>query len=460
MQLILNYIEKEEARYLNELIEFLSIPSISSAGEHKPDVERAAHWLADHIKSCGIEDVKVYPTEGHPIVYAQWLGAGPEVPTVLIYGHYDVQPVDPLDLWNSPPFSPVVQNGKIWGRGTADDKGQLFAHIKSIESFMKIQQNLPVNVKILIEGEEEAMVSHLDDFIIANEKMLTCDVVIISDTEWFSNDLPTICYGLRGISFAEVTVTGPNRDVHSGSFGGAIDNPLNVLCWMIASLKDPYGRITIPGFYDDVLELTEEEKQAFKELPYNEKEYCDSLGINNVNGEIGYTTLERSWARPTLDLNGIFGGYTGEGSKTIIPSKATAKISTRLVPNQNPEDIAKKLEKHLHKIAPPTVKVEVKAGAGGYPVLVPIDSKEIKTAVSSFKQAFGKEPVFMREGGSIPIVETFQRVLKAPSVLMGLGLPGDNIHSPNENFDLKNFYGGIKASAIFLEEIGKKTGKI
>jgi len=366
-----------------------------------------------------------------------------------------VQPVDPVELWTSKPFEPEIRNGKIWARGTADDKGQLFCHVKAIESHFKANGKLPVNVKILFEGEEEAMESHLDDFIIQNAKLLSCDTAVISDTEWFTEGLPTICYGLRGITLAEVTVTGPNRDVHSGSFGGGIDNPLNVLCWMVTQLRDRYGRIRVPGFYDNIVELTDEEREAFKLLPYDEKLYCEDLGINSVFGEIGYSTLERVWARPSLDLNGIVGGYTGEGAKTIIPSKASAKISMRLVPNQEPEDIANKIEFYLKLIAPPTVKVEVIAKAGGKPVLTPLNDPAIKAASRALKLAFGKEPVFMREGGSIPVAELFQSVLKANTIFIGFGLPTDNIHSPNENFDLNNFYNGIKAIAYFLDESSK-----
>ena len=452
---ILNYIESQKDRYLAELTEFLKFPSISSQPEHKPDMVDCGNWLVNHIRSIGFDDVRLIETKGHPIVFASWNGAGEHAPTVLYYGHYDVQPVDPLDLWNSPPFEPFVKDGKIIGRGTADDKGQLFIHVKGIESYFKTHGKPPVNIKFLFEGEEEANESHLDDFIIHNAELLKCDTVMVSDTEWFAPGLPTICYGLRGIAFMEVTVTGPNRDVHSGSFGGGIDNPLNVLCGMVSRLRDNYGRVTIPGFYNDVIELTAEERENYKKLPYNEKEYCEDLEINGVNGEYGFTTLERCWARPTLDLNGIFGGYTGEGNKTIIPSKATAKITMRLVPHQKGEDIAQKAEAYLRSIAPPTVKIDVYAGAGGSPVITPLDNPAMKSAVAALKLAFGKEPVYMREGGSIPVCETFDSVLKSPTILMGFGLPSDNIHSPNENFALENFYGGIKASAIFLDEISR-----
>lgn len=455
MENILNYIEHEEERYLEELIEYLKIPSISSSPDHVEEVVKCAQWTADKIREIGIEDVRIIKTPGHPIVFAQWLGAGEKAPTILVYGHYDVQPVDPIDLWDSPPFEPVIKNGKIFARGTADDKGQLYVHIKAVEAFFKKNGKPPVNIKFIIEGEEEAGSSNLDNFIEENAVLLKCDYVVVSDTEWFADGMPSICYGLRGISFVEITVTGPNRDLHSGTFGGAIDNPINVLCWMITKLKDSYGRITIPGFYDDVLTLTEDERNGFKKLPYDEPAYCKDLDIEMVNGEIGYTTLERVWGRPSLDLNGIIGGFTEEGAKTVLPSKATAKISMRLVANQDHNDIAKKIEAYLKSIAPPTVKLEFKNLHGGSPVLVERDNKGVKAAMKALKEAFGKEPVFMREGGSIPIVDLFDSVLHAPTVLMGLGLPSDNIHSPNENYELANYLGGIKASAIFFDEMSK-----
>lgn len=455
MKEILNYISTNREQFLNELIEFLRIPSISSVSSYKDYMQQAAEWLSGNMKKAGINNVRIIPTKGHSIVYGDWLEAGKEAPTVLVYGHYDVQPVDPLNLWDFPPFDPVIKNGRIFARGSADDKGQLFVHVKAIESFLKTKGSLPVNVKFLIEGEEEAGSSHLEEFIECNQEMLKCDSVLISDTEWFAEGMPSICYSLRGIAFVELTVTGPNRDLHSGSYGGGIDNPLNVLCWMVSCLKDNYGRITIPGFYDDVKPLSEEERENFNKLPFSEAEYCKDLGIQMVNGEIGFTTLERVSARPTLDLNGIYGGYTGEGAKTIIPSKATAKISMRLVPDQKPEDIIKKVEDHLKELAPPTVKVEIKKLHGGNPVLVPLESKGIVSAVKALKNAFGKEVLFTREGGSIPIVSTFLDVLNAPSVLMGIGLPSDNIHSPNENFSIDNFYGGITASAYFFDEFSK-----
>lgn len=455
MKSILNYLEANQGEQLNELVEFLKFPSISSDPHFTPDVLNCAEWLTSHLKKIGFETAKLYPTEGHPIVYAEWLGAGKDAKTVLVYGHYDVQPVDPLELWHTPPFEPTVRNNKLFARGTADDKGQLFAHVKALESHFKANGKLPVNVKLIFEGEEEAGSNHLDAFIENNAELLKCDMVVVSDTEWFADGVPSICYGLRGISFIEVKLTGPNRDLHSGTFGGAVDNPCNALAWMITQLKDRYGRITIPGFYDDVLELTAEEREGFAKLPFNETEYKKDLDINDIYGENGFTTLERTWARPSLDINGMKGGYIGEGAKTILPTTASAKISMRLVPNQKANDITEKVCDYIKKLAPSTMKVEVTPLHGGDPVLVPRDSAGVKAAIAAMKEAFGKEPVFMREGGSIPIVGLFDRVLHAPTVLMGFGLPGDNIHSPNENFDLSNFFGGIKASAIFFDEVSK-----
>lgn len=455
MDKILNYIENNKDRHLKELIEFLKFKSISSKSEHRNDMLNAAEWLFNNMKNTGIDYVEIIPTKGHPIIYGEWLKAGVNKPTVLIYGHYDVQPVEPLELWDSDPFEPVIRNGKIFARGSADDKGQMFTHVKAVEAYLQTVGELPVNVKFLIEGEEEAGSSNLDKFILNNQEQLKADIALISDTEWFAKDMPTICYGLRGITFFEMTLTGPNRDLHSGSFGGAVDNPINVLANIIAKLKDEYGRITIPGFYDDVQELPLSERKEFEKLPFNLEDYKKDLGINEVYGEIGFTTLERTWIRPSLDINGIFGGYTGEGAKTVLPSKATAKISMRLVPNQKADDIAEKVRKYIKQLVPPTMKLELEVLHGGNPVVVPFDSKAVKTAEVALRKAFNKEVVYMREGGSIPVTELFQDVLNAQPILMGLGLPSDNIHSPNENFEIENFFGGIRASAYYLNELVK-----
>ncbi len=455
MENFVEYIENTKENTLNELFEFLKIPSISSEIEHKHDVRDAAYWLVDNLIKVGLNNTRLIETQGHPLVYAEWLEAGPDAKTILIYGHYDVQPVDPIELWESDPFKPFIKNGKVVARGSADDKGQVFVHIKAVEALMKTDGKLPVNIKFIIEGEEEAAFSHIDEFIEKNPDLLKCDAVVISDTEWFANNVPSICYGLRGISYFEIEVEGPNRDLHSGTFGGAIDNPIQVLAWMINQMKDKYGRITIPGFYDDVLELTQEERDNFLKLPYNHIEYIQDLSIGDTNGEFGFTTLERVWARPSFDLNGIKGGYIGDGQKTVLPSRASAKFSFRLVPNQESTDITEKVLSYIKKLAPPTVKVKVSALGSANPVLVKMHSTAIEACVDSFKQAFEKDVVFMREGGSIPVVETFTKVLKAPVVLMGLGLPDDNIHSPNESFSVENFHKGILASALFFDKYSK-----
>lgn len=447
-------IEIKSEQYLAELIDFLRFPSISSRSEHKGDVQNCANWLANSMRQIGIENVQVFPTKGHPIVYGEYLKHNNK-PTILVYGHYDVQPVDPLDLWESKPFEPVVFNGKIFARGASDDKGQLFIHLKAFETILSEIGKFPINIKFIFEGEEEAGSNNLDDFIEKHSDLLKCDSVVISDTEWFAEGLPSICYALRGISFIEVKVKGPNRDLHSGSFGGAVDNPIQALSYIITKLKDRYGRVTIPGFYDKVLELTDEERNEFHRLPFDEKKFCESIGITQAYGEAGFTILERLWARPTLEINGIYGGYTGEGAKTIIPSTSSAKISMRLVPNQDYKEITEYTEKFLKQISPPTINLEVNVLHGGNPVLTPINSIWIQKAKEALKIAFNKEPVFMREGGSIPVCETFQKVLSASPVLLGFGLSTDNIHSPNENFTINNFIGGIKAIAAYYILLGQ-----
>ncbi|MEJ5287150.1 MAG: Dipeptidase [Candidatus Kapaibacterium sp.] len=455
MNKVKDYIEQNRELFLSQLIDFLKFPSISSRSEHKEDVRNCANWLANHIKSLGAENVNVFETEGHPIVYAEYLH-NENAPTVLVYGHYDVQPVDPLDLWNSNPFEPIVKDNKIFARGTSDDKGQLFIHLKAFETVLNTIGTFPINIKFIFEGEEEAGSNHLDEFIEQNSKLLECDTVLISDTEWFDFGLPSICYALRGIAFVEIKVKGPNRDLHSGSYGGTVDNPAEVLAYLISRLKDRYGRITIPGFYDKVLELTTEEREEFARLPFNEKNYCQSIGVKQTYGENGFSVLERTWARPTLEINGIYGGYTGEGAKTIIPSEASAKISMRLVPNQVAKEILDLFSRYIREIAPPTVDIEIKPLHGGNPVMTPIDTIWMRKAKEALRIAFGVEPVFIREGGSIPVCETFQRVLGASPVLIGFGLPTDNIHSPNENFSLDNFFGGINAIANYYLLLNEK----
>lgn len=451
MQDIINYINSNQNLYIEELKEFLRIPSISTIPEHKGDIKRAAEFVAEKLKIAGMNRVEIFKTEGHPLVYGEWLGA-PGKPTVLIYGHYDVQPVDPIELWNNPPFDPVVKNGKIYARGATDDKGQMFMHIKSVESFFKSDGSLPLNVKFIIEGEEEVGSSGIEVFINNNTDLLKCDAVLISDTALYDDGIPTLTYGLRGLTYIEVEVTGPNRDLHSGTYGGAVGNPINILAKIIAKLHDKNGRVTIPHFYDDVLKFTKKEKEIIKNLKFSDKKYAKELGVKELAGEKGFSTLERVWARPTLDCNGIIGGFTGKGAKTVIPSKASTKISMRLVPNQDPNKIAKLFTKYVKEIAPKSVKLKMTKIHGGYPSLSSLDNKANLSAAKAMEKAFNKKIVFIREGGSIPIVSVFYKKLKAPVVLMGLGLDSENLHSPNEHFSLKNFKLGIMSSAYFLKE--------
>jgi len=454
LEKVVTYINNNKERYVKELEDFLRISSISTLPEFKKEMSKAAEFVKNSLTKAGIKKVKIYKTKGHPIVYGEWLGAKGK-PTVLIYGHYDVQPVDPIDLWDSPPFEPTLKKGKIYARGATDDKGQMYVHIKSLEAYFKTVGKLPVNVKILIEGEEEIGSASLNDFVNKNKKMLECDTVLISDTALFAAGMPTLTYGLRGLSYMEVEVTGPNRDLHSGSFGGSVANPINTLANMISKLQDKNGKIKIPGFYDDVLKLSKKERANFKTLPHSDREFAEELGVTLLQGEEGYTTLERVWARPSLDCNGIIGGFTEDGAKTVLPSKVKAKISMRLVPNQNPKKIAKLFSKYIKSIAPKSVKVKVTDLHGAYPLISPLNDKSTIAAAKAMSKAFGKKTVFMREGGSIPIVVVFANKLKAPPVLMGLGLNSENLHSPNEHFDLNHFQLGILSSAYFLDEFAK-----
>ncbi len=451
MKEVIEYIDSNKGKYIEELKEFLRIPSISTLPENNKDMQRAAQFVADKLKDAGLNRVEIFQTEGHPLVYGEWLGA-PGKPTVLIYGHYDVQPVDPIELWSSPPFEPTIVGDNIFARGATDDKGQVYMHIKSVESFFKTKGSLPLNVKFIIEGEEEIGSNNLSIFIKNNIELLKSDAVLISDTALFSPGVPTITYGLRGLCYMEVEVTGPSRDLHSGTFGGGVPNPINVLAKMISQLVDKEGRIKIDGFYDDVLKLSKKERENFKALKFSEKQWAKEIGLKHLTGEKGYTTLERIWARPTLDCNGIFGGFTGQGAKTVIPSKATAKISMRLVPHQDPNKIEKLFTKYIKKITPKEVSVKVTSLHGGYPVITPLEDKATIAGAKAMQLAFGKKTVFMREGGSIPIVVEFANKLKASPVLMGLGLNTENLHSPNEHFNLNHFQLGIKSSAYFMDE--------
>lgn len=454
MEKVLNYINENNERYINELKEYLSIPSISTLSAHKKDMKKCADYVVKQLKNSGMKKVKVYPTEGNPLVYGEWMGA-PGKPTVLIYGHYDVQPVDPLKLWKTPPFEATIKGDQIYARGANDNKGQNFVHIKSVEAYFKTVGKLPVNVKFLIEGEEEIGSKSLEKFLKEQKELLKCNTVLISDTSLYAKGIPTISYGLRGLCYMEIELTGPNRDLHSGSFGGSVANPINELAKLISKLVDNNGKITVPNFYKDVQKMSKKERDLIKSLNFSDKALAKELNVNELQGEKGYNTLERLWARPTLDCNGIVGGFIEEGAKTVLPSKASAKISMRLVPDQDPNKIAKEFAKYVKTLAPKSVKINVKALHGGYPVVVPLDDKSVQAAASATSKAFGKETVFTREGGSIPIVVEFKKQLNAPVILMGLGLDTDDIHSPNEHFSLKSFKKGIQSSAYFFNEFGK-----
>jgi acetylornithine deacetylase/succinyl-diaminopimelate desuccinylase-like protein len=451
--MIQEYIQTNQDRFLAELFDLLRIPSVSADSKHKSDVRKAAEYVIQKLKDAGADKVELCETKGHPIVYGEKM-IDPSKPTVLVYGHYDVQPADPLNLWDSPAFEPVVKDGKIYARGSCDDKGQMYMHIKAFEAMMKLNQ-LSCNVKFMIEGEEEVGSDNLGTFVKENKAKLKADVILISDTSLISLDTPSITVGLRGLSYMEVEVTGPNRDLHSGVYGGAVANPINVLSEMIASMHDKNGRITIPGFYDKVAELTAEERNALNKAPFNLDEYKKELAIDDVKGEVGYTTLERTGTRPTLDVNGIWGGYTGEGAKTVLPSKASAKISMRLVPNQNSTEITDLFTKHFQSIAPSSVKVKVTAHHGGEPAVTPTNSKAFHAASSAFEEVWGKAPIPTRDGGSIPIVSLFKKELGLDTVLMGFGLDSDAIHSPNEHYGIKNFLIGIETIVAFYKHYSK-----
>ena len=457
----------EKENYLNELLELLRIPSISADSAFANDVEKAAAWVAKSLEKAGADNVEVVPTPGYPIVYADKI-IDPTLPTVLVYGHYDVQPPDPLELWNSPAFEPVIKStsihpdGAIFARGACDDKGQMYMHVKAFEWMMKNKQ-LHCNVKFMIEGEEEVGSDNLEGFVRAHKERLACDVILISDTGMISNSQPSITTGLRGLSYMEVTVTGPNRDLHSGLYGGAVANPINILSKIIASLQDDKGRITIPGFYDKVIELSKEERDEMSKAPFDLEDYKHSIGLTDVHGEADYLTSERQSIRPTLDVNGIWGGYIGEGAKTVIPSKAHAKISMRLVPNQDWEEIGKLFEAYFKEIAPKSVSVDVHTHHGGSPYVTPIDNIGYLAAHQAYTSSFGVEPFPQRGGGSIPIVPLFEELLGVKIVLMGFGLDTDAIHSPNEHFGLFNFYKGIETIPLFYKnyvELFKKNSQV
>lgn len=443
------YIESQQEKYLSELFDFLRIPSVSADSAYKEDVFRAANFVADKLNAAGADNVEICSTPGYPVVYGEKL-IDDKLPTVLVYGHYDVQPADPIELWDSPPFEPIIKDNKIYARGSSDDKGQMYMHIKALEVLLA-NGGTPCNLKFMFEGEEEVGSDNLENFVKANKSKLEADVILISDTGIISNEHPSITTGLRGLSYVEVKVTGPNKDLHSGMFGGQVANPINILCDMIASLHDENNRVTIPGFYDKVEDLSDAERAEMAKAPFSLEEYKKSLGIEDIHGENGYTTLERVSIRPTLDVNGIWGGYIGAGAKTVLPSVAHAKISMRLVPHQTSEEITKMFSDHFKKIAPKSVKVEVHPHHGGEPAVTLTDSSAYEAASKAMEETFGKKPIPMREGGSIPIVALFEQELGLKTVLMGFGLDEDAIHSPNESYGIFNFTKGIETICAFYK---------
>ena len=449
------FVEQNKPRLLDELKTFLRIPSVSTLPEHVPDVRRAAQFVADSMKTAGLENIEIIATAKHPLVYADWLHA-PGKPTVLCYGHYDVQPPDPLDEWISPPFEPVVRDGNLYARGSADDKGQMYMHIKAVEALLSTSGTLPVNLKFLIEGEEEVGGESVAKFVAENPAKLKADVALVSDTELFAEGLPTLCIGLRGLIYTEIEARGPARDLHSGMYGGAAPNAVFGLIELLSKLKDANGKIQIPGMYDDVEPPTPAEKRSWEHLPFNEKDFLKSeVGSTQLTGEPGYSVMERTWARPTLEVHGIAGGFTGAGAKTVIPARATAKVSMRMVPKQNPEKIIVAYKKFVADNTPAGIETEVRVLSWGPAIMVNPDHPAIHVAASAFRDILGKETVFIRSGGSIPIVGDFAKHLGIPTILMGFGLPDDGLHSPNEKYKVANYYAGIMTIAHFFEQYGQ-----
>ncbi len=455
MQAIETALGERGPQFEEALCELLRIPSISADRHYKPDVERAAHWLLARFEAMGLE-AELHPTPGHPIVVAKWHRAGPSAPTVLVYGHYDVQPPDPLDQWITPPFEPARRDGNIVARGATDDKGQMLTHVFSTEAWLAVEGGLPINLTYLIEGEEEIGSPHLADFLQRYKQQLACDCVVISDTAQFGPGMPAITYGLRGMSYHELTIRGPRQDLHSGVFGGAVANPALVLCKLLSELIGPDGRIQVPGFYDDVQELTAEERQKLAALPFDESAFAASIGVNSLIGETGYSTLERRWARPSLDVHGLTSGYQGEGAKTVLPAVASAKLSFRLVPRQDPDRVSAGLRRFCEHHLPPGVTLELEHFPGNAPgVVVSLESPYLQAAQRAIAAGFGQPPVFIREGGSIPVVAEFAQILGADTLLLGWGLNDDNLHGPNEKFHLADFHRGIRASAHLWQEVAQ-----
>jgi len=451
----ITYAQQNQQRFLSELKDLLRIPSVSTLPEHKEDVRRAAQFVADEMKRIGLEHVEIIPTQGHPLVYADWLHAAGK-PTVLFYGHYDVQPPDPLDEWKSPPFEPTERNNNIYARGAVDDKGQMYMHLKAIESLMKTGGNhLPVNVRMIIEGEEEVGGESISRFVREHPARLKADVALISDTELFAPELPTLCVGLRGMVYTELEATGPMTDLHSGVYGGAAPNPMEALARIISKLKDDKGKVLVPGFYQDVSKPTAAELKTWKALPFNEEVYRKTeVGSSVLTGEKGYSVLERTWARPTLEVHGMPGGFIGAGGKTVIPARASAKISMRLVPDQRPDKIFKQYSKFVNTLVPKGIQLKIKQFSVADPIVIKTNNPFVKASTEAMKEVFHKETVYIRSGGSIPIVADFEKHLKIPSVMMGFGLPDDNLHAPNEKFHIPNFYRGIESIILFLQRVG------
>jgi acetylornithine deacetylase/succinyl-diaminopimelate desuccinylase-like protein len=454
---VIRYADEHAAQFLNDVIALARIPSISSASERGPDMVRCAEHLAARMRAAGVTRAEVIPTGGQPIVYGEWMGA-PGKPTALVYGHYDVQPVDPVDLWDSPPFEPAVRDGLLYGRGVSDDKGQVMMHIAAVEAWLRAGGGLPVNLKLLIEGEEEIGSDHFGAFVKEHGEQLAADVLVISDTSLFAKGLPAICYGLRGILYFQIDVEVAGRDLHSGSYGGSVGNPIDVIAHIIAGLKDAQGRVQVPGFYDEVRPMTRQERDEFGRLPYTDAGYLRETGASALFGEPGYTTFERTWTRPTLEPNGVWGGFTGEGTKTVLPARASAKISCRLVPDQDPARVAHLFKEHVRGLCPAWARLRITEFHSGKPALTPIDHPAVQATARALEAGFGVRPVFVRAGGSIPAVTMMQEALGVPVVLMGIGLPDDHAHAPNERLDVESFNAGIRGAAHLWAELAKVDG--
>jgi acetylornithine deacetylase/succinyl-diaminopimelate desuccinylase-like protein len=454
MDALTRYLEANREQFLEDLEAVLRIPSVSTEPRYKEDMQRCARKVADDLRKAGMTRVEVVPTAGHPVVYAEWLGA-PGKPTALVYGHYDVQPVDPLELWTSPPFEPTIRDGKLYARGACDDKGQVYMHVAAFKAHMAVSGKLPVNVKCVIEGEEEAGSENLERFLRDRRAQLDADVIVVSDTGMLGPDQPALTYGLRGLLYTQIDVTGPSRDLHSGEFGGAVQNPANALATIIAALKDGDGRITVPGFYENVKPLSPAERAVLAKVPFDEAGFLKETGAPVGFGEKGYSTLERVWVRPTCDVNGMSSGYTGEGAKTVLPSFASAKVSMRLVPDQDPKDLFPRFAEYVRRLAPPGVTVKVQDLHSAPPFMTDHDHPMLKAAVRALARSWSKPPAMVREGGSIPVMATFKETHDLPSILMGFALPDDNLHAPNEKFNLTSFHGGTKSVAYLYEELAK-----